>query len=214
MWSFHLRARGLPYATNIALDDPAALTPAATNGRTRAQALGILVRLLMILGGAAGLLPLAALARGLAEAASHGVTGTQAAGIALAAIALLLGWLFFLYSVRYYVATLAMLVSSLMLADVDGAGDHRENGNGHPHGRMRFLRRGNGNGVHANGEGNGHLDIGYEPFVSIHIATFNEKRVIARLLDGCAALEYTNYEVVVVDDSTDETAAIDRKSVV
>ena len=162
----------------------------------------------MILGGAAGLLPLAALARGLAEAASHGVTGTQAAGIALAAIALLLGWLFFLYSVRYYVATLAMLVSSLVLADVDGAGDHRENGNGHPHGRMRFLRRGNGNGVHANGEGNGHLDLGYEPFVSIHIATFNEKRVIARLLDGCAALEYTNYEVVVVDDSTDETAAI------
>ena len=70
---------------------------------------------------------------------------------------------------------------------------------------MRFVRRGNGNG---NGNGNGHFDLGYEPFVSIHIATYNEKRVIGRLLEGCAALDYTNYEVILVDDSTDETAAI------
>jgi cellulose synthase/poly-beta-1,6-N-acetylglucosamine synthase-like glycosyltransferase len=72
---------------------------------------------------------------------------------------------------------------------------------------MRFLRRGitNGNG---NGNGPGQFDLGYEPFVSIHIATYNEKRVIGRLLEGCAALDYKNFEVVIVDDSTDETEEI------
>ena len=128
-------------------------------------------------------------------------------GVALSALALFFGWLFFLYSVRYYVATLAMLMSSLVLSTSDGT-NGRSGGNGHPQGLMRFLRRGNGNGDHPNGNGNGHFDLGYEPFVSIHIATYNEKRVIARLLEGCAALDYKNYEVIVVDDSTDETAQI------
>jgi cellulose synthase/poly-beta-1,6-N-acetylglucosamine synthase-like glycosyltransferase len=124
-------------------------------------------------------------------------------------LALGAGSIFFLYSLKYYLATLAMLVSSLVLANGNGRtnGNRNASGHAHPHGLMRFLRRGNGNG-HRNGNGAGHIDLGYEPFVSIHIATYNEKRVITRLLEGCAALEYKNYEVVVVDDSTDETAEI------
>src|SRR5713101_990409 len=103
----------------------------------------------------------------------------------------------------------AVLVSSLVLANGNGRtnGNRNASGHTHPHGLMRFIRRGNGNG-HRNGNGAGHIDLGYEPFVSIHIATYNEKRVITRLLEGCSALEYKNYEVVVVDDSTDETAEI------
>ncbi|TMD38755.1 MAG: glycosyltransferase family 2 protein [Chloroflexi bacterium] len=51
-------------------------------------------------------------------------------------------------------------------------------------------------------------DLGYEPFISVHIASYNEKRVIERLLECCAAFEYRNYEVIVVDDSTDESTDI------
>jgi 1,2-diacylglycerol 3-beta-glucosyltransferase len=162
----------------------------------------------MVLGGVVGLLPLAVLARGLDEAWSEAGSGAQTVGVALSAVALFLGWLFFLYSIRYYVATLAMLVSSLVLSEANGDRNHHENGKGLPHGVMRFLRRRNGNGANGHGNGNGHFDLGYEPFVSIHIATYNEKRVIARLLEGCSSLEYTNYEVIVVDDSTDETTTI------
>ena len=46
------------------------------------------------------------------------------------------------------------------------------------------------------------------PFVSIHVTTYNEKKVIDRLLTSCTAFDYDNYEVVVVDDSTDETVEL------
>jgi len=175
----------------------------------RRLALAFVVRLLLILAAAVALLPFLALARGIVTAIQEGVSGALAVGVALSLSALLLGSLFFLYSVRYYVATLVMLLSSLALTDTNGHSNGNGNGNGHPNGLMRLLRRGNGNG-HANGNGNGtgHFDLGYEPFVSIHIATYNEQRVIGRLLEGCAALEYGNYEVIVVDDSTDETTSI------
>src|SRR5437016_4187250 len=115
-----------------------------------------------------------------------------------------MGTVFFAYSVRYYTATLLTLLSSMLLSNGNGY----TNGNGHPRGLMRFLRR-HGNGhANGNGNGNGHFELGYEPFVSIHIATYNEKRVVNRLLEGCAALEYGSYEVVVVDDSTDESATV------
>ena len=144
--------------------------------------------------------------RGLVDAIRLGYQGAPTFGTALSLFALGAGSLFFLYSLKYYLATLSMLVSSLVLANGNGRANGKRNAS-HPHGLMRFLRRGNGNG-HRNGNGNGHVDIGYEPFVSIHVATYNEKRVIQRLLEGCAALEYKKYEVVVVDDSTDETAQI------
>ncbi len=179
---------------------------AARNGRAPARTLFVLVRVLVVLGAAVGLLPFVALARGMFEIVNDGVAAERPVGVALSLAALVLGGLFFLYSIRYYLATLVMLLSSLLLSETNGSGDGNGGGNGHPHGLMRFLRRGNGNG--GNGNGNGHFDLGYEPFISIHIATFNEKRVIGRLLEGCAALEYGNYEVIVVDDSTDETTSI------
>src|SRR5256886_4257837 len=68
----------------------------------------------------------------------------------------------------------------------------------------------NGNGLNRiNGNGNGyHLDLGYHPFVSVHVAAYNEKRVIERLLNALSQLDYPEYEVVVVDDSTDESVQI------
>src|SRR5438445_1889629 len=79
------------------------------------------------------------------------------------------------------------------------------------------ARNGNGNGSKTNGNGlsringNGnanHLDLGCLPLVSVHVAAYNEKRVIERLLNALSQLEYPEYEVVVVDDSTDESVQI------
>src|SRR4029077_9542116 len=67
-----------------------------------------------------------------------------------------------------------------------------------------------GNGLHRiNGNGNGaHVDLGYHPFVSIHVAAYNERRVIERLLTALSRLDYPEDEVVVVDDSADESVQI------
>lgn len=176
-----------------------------SRSRRRTRLLSVLVRLLLLLAAAVSMLPFVALARGIYEALRTGIGDDNPGGVALSFVALVLGGVFFLYAVRYYLATLVMLLSSLVLGggNGNGNGNHRNGGNG------RYLRRRNGNGGNGNGNGNGHkIDLGYEPFVSIHIATYNEKRVIGRLLEGCAALDYANFEVIVVDDSTDETAAI------
>ena len=53
-----------------------------------------------------------------------------------------------------------------------------------------------------------HLTPTRQPFVSIHVALYNESRVVERLLRACTSLDYTSYEVIVADDSTDETVAL------
>src|SRR5256885_3787452 len=127
---------------------------------------------------------------------------------------LLLGGIFFAYAVKYYLSTGIVLLSALLPAG------RRRNGNGHDaigaerqhsSGLIGISRgRGNGNGNgHGNGDGNGyHIDLGYHPFVSVHVAAYNEKRVIERLLTSLDQLEYPAYEVVLVDDSTDESVQI------
>ncbi len=49
------------------------------------------------------------------------------------------------------------------------------------------------------------------PFVSVHVSTYNEKRVIDRLLSACTSFDYPNYEVIVADDSNDETVGLIEK---
>ena len=53
------------------------------------------------------------------------------------------------------------------------------------------------------------------PFISIQVPVYNEKYVIARLLQALAQLRYptTKFEIQVLDDSTDETIAIIDKEV-
>ncbi len=45
-----------------------------------------------------------------------------------------------------------------------------------------------------------------QPFVSIHLAMYNERQVVDRLLTACTSLDYDRYEVIVADDSTDPEA--------
>src|SRR5436853_5546272 len=76
------------------------------------------------------------------------------------------------------------------------------NGNGTTKTNGKALNR-------INGNGNGyHIDLGYHPFVSVHVAAYNEKRVIERLLTSLEHLDYPEYEVILVDDSTDESVQI------
>jgi len=69
------------------------------------------------------------------------------------------------------------------------------------------LKQENGNGSSGkNSNGNNH-----QPFVSIHLPFYNEKNVADRILNACTSLDYENYEVIVADDSIDETVEILKK---
>jgi cellulose synthase/poly-beta-1,6-N-acetylglucosamine synthase-like glycosyltransferase len=60
------------------------------------------------------------------------------------------------------------------------------------------------NGKNSNGNNHQH-------FVSIHLPFYNEKNVADRILKACTSLDYENYEVIVADDSIDETVEILKK---
>ncbi|OLB80678.1 MAG: hypothetical protein AUI15_41320 [Actinobacteria bacterium 13_2_20CM_2_66_6] len=170
----------------------------------------------LLVAALTAVLPVLAIIRGSVELFAHAnVHDTRdAIAYALAFTGLLLGGIFFAYAVKYYLSTGIVLLSALLPAG------RRRNGNGHDaigaerqhsSGLIGISRgRGNGNGNgHGNGDGNGyHIDLGYHPFVSVHVAAYNEKRVIERLLASLDQLEYPAYEVVLVDDSTDESVQI------
>ncbi|MEM4288237.1 MAG: glycosyltransferase family 2 protein [Candidatus Caldarchaeum sp.] len=143
----------------------------------------------------------------------------------LAYVALALGFLFFTYAVRYYTALFS--VARLLIKRNGGNGNGRNgnhvNGNGH-NGNGLSLRINNGNGANGNGQNGFALRQKYSnhangnsyesrangskvdaPLISIHIALYNEERVVERLMEALSSLDYPNYEVIVVDDSTDST---------
>ncbi|OQX51539.1 hypothetical protein B5M47_00310 [candidate division CPR3 bacterium 4484_211] len=74
-------------------------------------------------------------------------------------------------------------------------------------------RKKDSNGALINGE-IGQLNLERKPFVSIHLPMYNEKRVARRLIEACAQIDYfdeagsPNFEILVCDDSTDETTRI------
>jgi cellulose synthase/poly-beta-1,6-N-acetylglucosamine synthase-like glycosyltransferase len=138
------------------------------------------------------LFPFVVLIRGSAvlAAVTQPRSVTELIGEILAGLALLLGSLFFCYSVRYYLATIIVLASAAPWV-VRTRRERRE-------GRIALARE----------RDPSHLNLGYFPLVSIHIATYNEEQVIGRLLEACEKLEYPNYEVILVDDSTDSTPEI------
>lgn len=125
-------------------------------------------------------------------------------------IALAFGILFFLFACKYYVAILIALFSGT------GGGKNNVNANG-----------GNWNGdaaswnMGASGFPERDKDVkekNYafnpdgqkraEPFISIQLPFYNEKNVARRIIHACVGLDYSNYEIVVADDSRDETIEI------
>ncbi|MBI2021504.1 glycosyltransferase [Candidatus Daviesbacteria bacterium] len=129
-------------------------------------------------------------------------------GIIFSLIALTFGLFFFLYSLKYYI-TIAMILSfsrqgaesavsrnNFFANLIRGSKETPESGYSGVFGLQADL-----SGV----------NLDRKPFVSIHLATYNEKRVLDRLLTAATSQEYENYEVVLTDDSTDETLEILEK---
>ncbi len=148
-------------------------------------------------------LPLFAIARGtsagIAMARVGGASLLSWIGLELALVALGMGAFFFVYSLKYYLGTAVMLLLAFL-----GPG-HKEttrDGDRGVSGLARIARRWSASS-NPIARRSTRLDLGYEPFISIHIATYNEKRVVGRLLEACSKLNYSNYEVILVDDSTD-----------
>src|SRR6267378_3311477 len=150
-------------------------------------------------------LPIFAIVRGTSAGMALALGGNASLlswlGLELALVALGMGAFFFAYSLKYYLATATILLLAFF-----GPGRHGNASSQHEkgvNGLTRIIRRGSKGSGNPGGTGDGHLELGYHPFVSIHIATYNEKRVVGRLLEACARLNYPNYEVILVDDSTD-----------
>jgi cellulose synthase/poly-beta-1,6-N-acetylglucosamine synthase-like glycosyltransferase/CheY-like chemotaxis protein len=151
---------------------------------------------------------------------------------AFSLFALLCGFFFFLYALKYYVTIASVILITLFGDPAKFQGRHANgNGNGHANG-LKADGHTNGNG-HPSGQhkegyrtlrgeklseagavvvndpwermGEIRLPADRQPFVSIHLALYNEGRVVDRLLEACTSFDYENYEVIVADDSTDET---------
>ncbi len=148
-----------------------------------------------------GAIPFVAIVRGLIEAVSQSKirSGADWFAYGFAFTGLFLGAIFFAYAIKYYLSTAMVLLTTLVTTP--------RNGNGHSSKSSPNLT--GHNRINGNGNGNGfHIDLGYYPFVSVHVAAYNEKRVIERLLQALDQLDYPAYEVVVVDDSNDESLQI------
>jgi cellulose synthase/poly-beta-1,6-N-acetylglucosamine synthase-like glycosyltransferase len=125
------------------------------------------------------------------------VSLTSAIGLVFATVALLLGSVFFLYSLKYYI-TLAIVLSF----------SQRESGPTSPE-----ATRGKAIGLEPSLE---HVTLKRYPKISVHIPLYNEKNVVERLIAAVTAFDYPGppaggYEIILADDSTDETTRIIRK---
>jgi cellulose synthase/poly-beta-1,6-N-acetylglucosamine synthase-like glycosyltransferase len=153
---------------------------------------GILVAAVVLAIG-----PILAIIRGFVElvAQSKIHSGADWVGYGFAFTGLFFGAIFFAYAVKYYLSTVIVLLTTLATGGRNGG-----TGNGSRAAGLNRIGNGNGNGYH--------IDLGYHPFVSVHVAAYNERRVIERLLTALSQLEYPEYEVVLVDDSTDDSSLI------
>ena len=130
-------------------------------------------------------------------------------GVIFAYIALAFGVAFFMYACKYYASILLVLLRGKSVRNELSNLENYINGN-HNH-KISGLDHFGGGSDPADGnisEGQYSID---EPFISIQLPFYNEKNVARRILDACINLDYSNYEVLVVDDSRDETAKILRE---
>jgi cellulose synthase/poly-beta-1,6-N-acetylglucosamine synthase-like glycosyltransferase len=179
-------------------------TPASSRGprADRGQlAWSVILNVILISAFVLGAIPIVAIARGFIELVSQSKIRSGADWLAygFAFAGLFLGAVFFAYAIKYYLSTAMVLLTTLVNVGPRGSNGHT-NGSANAASLNRINGGGNGNGYH--------VDLGYHPFVSVHVAAYNEKRVIERLLRALDQLEYSEYEVVVVDDSTDESVQI------
>ncbi|MFZ5366123.1 MAG: glycosyltransferase [Patescibacteria group bacterium] len=142
-------------------------------------------------------------------------------GLFFASISLLVGSFFFLYSMKYYFTLALVLSFSTQTSEVGPASvdtSARQGwlarifgiGNGALRGLTSLkssteVRPPLGGGLQPNLE---HIKLERYPFISVHLPFYNEKKVAERILSACTSFDYPHYEVIVCDDSTDETVEI------
>ncbi len=144
--------------------------------------------------------------------------GSSKIGLIFASISLVFGIFFFIYSMKYYISILIVL----RLAQGGGSG---RKGISHKFltGIAKFF------GIDTSKVSDSYtnplsvnldkVSLSRQPFVSIHAAIYNEKRVVERLIEACQNQEWAhsagsgqaNYEVIIADDSTDETTEIAKQ---
>ncbi len=137
-------------------------------------------------------------------------------GILFALVSLLLGMFFFIYSLKYYFVIVVVLSFSRhkeeknplsftgFLASLFGISITVESASVHSENVVTHVK-------HALQANISTVRLERNPFVSIHVSTYNEKRVIDRLLTAVTSMEYDNFEIVVADDSNDETVQLIEK---
>ncbi|MBI3486475.1 glycosyltransferase, partial [Candidatus Daviesbacteria bacterium] len=129
----------------------------------------------------------------------HGPTLAHSIGIFLASISLIIGLFFLIYSLKYYFTIAVILSYSRQLIDSEKPNNLETN-------ISNYYNKGVGLIPDLSA-----IDLSRKPFISIHLATYNETKVIDRLLTAATSMEYENYEVILADDSTDETLEILKK---
>ncbi|MFH0864335.1 MAG: helix-turn-helix domain-containing protein, partial [Candidatus Gottesmanbacteria bacterium] len=126
-------------------------------------------------------------------------------GIIFATLALLSGSIFFIYSIKYYLTLALVLGFSRHTGESGENGGNGTNGNGGKSWLSKILGGNSSSGKGYIGGLQTNLDqitLTRQPFVSIHLAVYNERKVVNRLLTACTSMDYPNFEVIVVDDST------------
>ena len=143
--------------------------------------------------------------------------GMPQTGLVLAIVALTMGSIFFLYSLKYYL-TLAIVLSFSQQEMIGGD----KSGNGKRRGLLSWIlgltdggsslsseaRRSKVVGLEPNLE---HISLKKYPVISVHIPLYNEKKVVERALRAASSFDYPQYEIIFADDSTDETTTIINK---
>jgi cellulose synthase/poly-beta-1,6-N-acetylglucosamine synthase-like glycosyltransferase/transposase-like protein len=140
-------------------------------------------------------------------------------GLIFVIIALSMGSIFFFYSLKYYL-TLAIVLS---FSQEEEPSKNKEQNLNSQKGFLEWLlgRSSKENvsnlsmesrsavGLEPNLE---HITLKEHPFISIHIPFYNEKNVVERAIVAATNFDYGgDYEVILCDDSNDETTAIISK---
>jgi len=136
-------------------------------------------------------------------------------GVSFATISLIIGLFFFIfYAARYYLFTTIVLFLNLITRNRNGLTNGNENSLFEPRKKLLGFWQ-DPKSSHYENDGDKRAWVSeiplVEPFISIHLPLYNEPNVAERLLAACTTLDYRNYEVIVVDDSTDETTELLRR---
>ena len=160
--------------------------------------------------------------------------GSSPVGLFFSTIALCFGLFFFIYSMKYYITILMVLRLAQSGEHTDPKQDEQAEGTeaSETAGSKISKKPSMFAGLVANTVRLQRLLLGKNqtysvnpltvnlknvtlsgrlPFVSIHVALYNEKRVVERLIRATTSQEWSNYEVVLTDDSTDETTTIAKQ---